>query len=47
MNHHLLKDLTEKGLWNEDMKNQLIANNGSIQVGVLINEEFSIRGSEM
>ncbi|KAK3741577.1 hypothetical protein QZH41_012525, partial [Actinostola sp. cb2023] len=31
VNHHLLKDLTEMGLWNDDMKNQLIANNGSIQ----------------
>ena len=32
VNHHLLKDLTELGLWNSDMKNQLIASNGSIQV---------------
>lgn len=31
VNHHLLRDLTESGLWNEDMKNDLIANNGSIQ----------------
>ncbi|KAK0148491.1 Ribonucleoside-diphosphate reductase large subunit [Merluccius polli] len=31
VNPHLLKDLTEKGLWNEEMKNQLIAENGSIQ----------------
>ncbi|XP_014779581.1 ribonucleoside-diphosphate reductase large subunit [Octopus bimaculoides] len=31
VNHHLLKDLTELGLWNGDMKNELIANNGSIQ----------------
>uniref|UniRef100_A0A669D2W2 Ribonucleoside-diphosphate reductase n=1 Tax=Oreochromis niloticus TaxID=8128 RepID=A0A669D2W2_ORENI len=31
VNPHLLKDLTERGLWNEDMKNQLIAHNGSIQ----------------
>lgn len=31
VNHHLLKDLTELGLWNDDMKNLLIANNGSIQ----------------
>lgn len=35
VNHHLLKDLTEMGLWNDDMKNQLIANNGSIQVIIL------------
>uniref|UniRef100_A0A3B3UYG3 Ribonucleoside-diphosphate reductase n=1 Tax=Poecilia latipinna TaxID=48699 RepID=A0A3B3UYG3_9TELE len=32
VNPHLLKDLTERGLWNEDMKNQLIARNGSIQI---------------
>ncbi|UYV79318.1 RRM1, partial [Cordylochernes scorpioides] len=31
VNYHLLKDLTKLGLWNEDMKNRLIANNGSIQ----------------
>ncbi|XP_022186940.1 ribonucleoside-diphosphate reductase large subunit [Nilaparvata lugens] len=31
VNHHLLRDLVEKGLWNEDMKNQMIQNNGSIQ----------------
>lgn len=32
VNPHLLKDLTERGLWNEEMKNQIIACNGSIQV---------------
>lgn len=32
MNHHLLRDLTEGGLWNEDVKNGIIAHNGSIQV---------------
>lgn len=31
VNHHMLKDLTERGIWNEEMKNQLIANGGSIQ----------------
>ncbi|XP_067841662.1 ribonucleoside-diphosphate reductase large subunit [Heptranchias perlo] len=31
VNPHLLKDLTERGLWSEDMKNQIIAQNGSIQ----------------
>lgn len=31
VNHHLLKDLTELGLWNEDMKNKIIAHGGSIQ----------------
>ncbi|XP_023221916.1 ribonucleoside-diphosphate reductase large subunit-like [Centruroides sculpturatus] len=31
INNLLLKDLTDKGLWNEDVKNQLIENNGSIQ----------------
>ncbi|XP_067889092.1 ribonucleoside-diphosphate reductase large subunit isoform X2 [Heterodontus francisci] len=31
VNPHLLKDLTERGLWSEDMKNHIIAQNGSIQ----------------
>lgn len=31
VNKHLLKDLVELGLWNDGMKNQLIANNGSVQ----------------
>ncbi|PIO63497.1 ribonucleotide reductase, barrel domain protein [Teladorsagia circumcincta] len=30
VNPHLLKDLVDLGLWDEEMKNQLIANNGSI-----------------
>ncbi|MFM1913035.1 MAG: Ribonucleoside-diphosphate reductase [Bacteroidota bacterium] len=31
VNKHLLKDLIKLGLWNDSMKNKLIANNGSIQ----------------
>ena len=31
VNHHLLKDLTDLGLWNDDVKNEIIAHNGSIQ----------------
>ncbi|QQS30797.1 MAG: ribonucleoside-diphosphate reductase subunit alpha [Sphingobacteriales bacterium] len=31
LNKHLLKDLIELGLWDDDLKNSLIANNGSIQ----------------
>lgn len=31
VNKHLLKDLVQLGLWNNSMKNQIIANNGSIQ----------------
>ncbi len=31
VNQHLLKDLIELGLWTEDIRNALIANNGSIQ----------------
>ncbi|XP_066146866.1 ribonucleoside-diphosphate reductase large subunit [Euwallacea fornicatus] len=31
VNHHLLKDLTERGLWDDVMKNQILANHGSIQ----------------
>lgn len=31
VNHHLIKDLSDLGLWNDDMKNLIIAHNGSIQ----------------
>lgn len=31
VNKHLLKDLVQLGLWNNDMKNRIIAANGSIQ----------------
>jgi ribonucleoside-diphosphate reductase alpha chain len=31
VNKHLLKDLDELGLWNEDMKQELMRSNGSIQ----------------
>ena len=31
INRHLFKDLVELGLWNEEMKEQLIASNGSVQ----------------
>jgi ribonucleoside-diphosphate reductase alpha chain len=31
VNKHLLKDLIQNGLWNESMKNRIIAANGSIQ----------------
>ncbi|KAJ3117519.1 Ribonucleoside-diphosphate reductase large subunit [Phlyctochytrium bullatum] len=31
VNPHLLKDLTELGLWDEGMKNRIIAENGSVQ----------------
>ncbi len=31
VNKHLLRDLTKLGLWDGEMKNKLIANNGSVQ----------------
>jgi len=31
VNKHLVKDLTELDLWNDDMKNTLVAHNGSVQ----------------
>jgi ribonucleoside-diphosphate reductase alpha chain len=31
VNKHLLRDLVERGLWNSQMKNQIISANGSIQ----------------
>ena len=35
VNQHLLKDLTELGLWGEEMKHKLIAHHGSVQVSPL------------
>jgi len=32
VNRHLLRDLIEKGLWTDDMRMQLIAHNGSVQL---------------
>lgn len=31
VNKHLLQDLSERGLWDDDMRNRLVAANGSIQ----------------
>jgi ribonucleoside-diphosphate reductase alpha chain len=31
VNKHLLRDLTKLGLWDEEMKNKLVAHNGSVQ----------------
>ena len=31
VNHHLLKDLTDLGLWDNAMRNKIIAHNGSVQ----------------
>ena len=31
VNRHLLRDLIQRGLWNDDMRMQLIAHNGSAQ----------------
>ena len=31
VNKHLLKDLNKMGIWSEDLKNAIVANNGSIQ----------------
>ena len=30
-NQHLIKDLIDLGIWNDDLKNKLMANNGSVQ----------------
>lgn len=37
VNNHLLRDLTELNLWNEDIKNAMISANGSIQGIEVIN----------
>lgn len=31
VNQHLLKDLSDRNLWNDDLKNEIISQNGSIQ----------------
>merc|ERR1719414_1363508 len=31
VNHHLLRDLSERGLWNDEMKNKIMLANGSVQ----------------
>jgi len=31
VNQHLLRDLTELGVWSDDVKNEIISNNGSVQ----------------
>lgn len=35
VNQHLLMDLTRLGLWSADLKNELVAANGSVQVSCL------------
>ncbi|CAH1266766.1 RRM1 [Branchiostoma lanceolatum] len=40
VNHHLMTDLTDLGLWNEEMKNMIIANNGSVQGIEVIPEDI-------
>ncbi|XP_053995363.1 ribonucleoside-diphosphate reductase large subunit [Hylaeus anthracinus] len=42
VNPHLLRDLTERDLWDEDMKNEIIANNGSIQAIERIPEDLKV-----
>jgi ribonucleoside-diphosphate reductase subunit M1 len=32
VNQHLLKDLSDRGLWNDEIKSEIISQNGSIQV---------------
>lgn len=31
VNHHLIRDLSERGIWSEEIKNQILANHGSVQ----------------
>lgn len=40
VNHHLIKDLTEMDLWDDDMKNEIIAEYGSIQAITRIPKEI-------
>jgi ribonucleoside-diphosphate reductase subunit M1 len=40
VNQHLLKDLSERNLWNDDLKNEIISQNGSIQKIELIPDDL-------
>jgi ribonucleoside-diphosphate reductase alpha chain len=40
VNKHLVKDLIEIGVWDDDMRNEIIANNGSVQGVERIPEDF-------
>lgn len=40
VNKHLLEDLVDRGLWNEDMKQELMRNNGSVQSIEVIPEDL-------
>ena len=40
VNKHLMKDLVDKGMWNENLKNKIIAANGSVQQILEIPEEM-------
>ncbi|KAI9027656.1 ribonucleotide reductase [Phycomyces nitens] len=40
VNQHLLRDLIERGLWNDQVKNMIIAHNGSIQQVPTIPEDI-------
>jgi ribonucleotide reductase alpha subunit len=42
VNKHLIKDLEKLGLWNEEMKNNIILNNGSVQKILNIPEELKL-----
>ena len=43
INRYLLADLMKAGLWSEDMKQQIVARNGSVQGIPGINEELQLR----
>jgi ribonucleotide reductase alpha subunit len=38
VNQHLLKDLSDLGLWDDDLKNEIISQNGSIQVRYFVSD---------
>ena len=43
INKHLLKELLEGGLWNEEMKQKIVANNGSVQAIDELSAEMKAR----
>ena len=43
VNQHLLHDLTRLGLWSSDIKNQLVAANGSVKVCLVMIQHVMCR----
>ena len=43
INKHLVNELSELGLWNNDIKNKIVANGGSVQMITEIPDDIKYR----